>query len=102
MVEGDRPDPLVHVPEFTTEDLDMLSEMEHERFNAERLQRQWRMGPRNSKQRTTPFIVPWRDLSQEWKDVDRVMVECVPRVLATVGWKIYRMKDLDAQHPYDM
>jgi len=67
--------------------------MEHERFNAERLQRQWRMGSRNSKQRTTPFLVPWRDLTQEWKDVDRVMVECVPRILAKAGWKIYRMKE---------
>jgi hypothetical protein len=95
MLNEERSDPLVHIPEFTTEDLDMLSEMEHERFNAERLQRQWKMGPRNSKQRTTPFIVPWRDLTQEWKDVDRVMVECVPRVLATAGYRIYRMKDAE-------
>jgi hypothetical protein len=41
MLNEDRSDPFIHVPEFTTEDLDMLSEMEHERFNAERLQRQW-------------------------------------------------------------
>ena len=73
--------------------LTFLRRMEHERFNAERLQRQWRMGSRNSKQRTTPFLVPWRDLTQEWKDVDRVMVECVPRILDKAGWKIYRMKD---------
>lgn len=93
MLDQDRSDPLIHVPEFSVPELDMLSEMEHERFNAERLQRQWRMGPRNSKQRTTPFLVPWHDLTQEWKDVDRVMVECVPRVLGTAGWKIYRMKE---------
>ena len=70
----------------------MLSEMEHERFNAERLQRQWKMGPRSSGKRTTPFLVPWRDLTQDWKDVDTVMVECVPRVLEGCGWRIYRMK----------
>ncbi|GIZ46286.1 hypothetical protein CKM354_000941700 [Cercospora kikuchii] len=93
MLDQDRKEPLVHVPEFTVEELDMLSEMEHERFNAERLQRQWRMGPRSSGKRTTPFLVPWRDLTQDWKDVDRVMVECVPRVLATAGWKIYRMQE---------
>ncbi|KAK3711957.1 hypothetical protein LTR37_009269 [Vermiconidia calcicola] len=95
MLNEERSDPLIHIPEFSSEDLDVLSEMEHERFNAERLQRQWRMGPRNSKQRTTPFLVPWRDLTQEWKDVDRVMVECVPRVLATAGYRIYRMKESD-------
>ena len=93
MLNEVRSDPLIHVPEFSSEDLDMLSEMEHERFNAERLQRQWRMGPRNSKQRTTPFLVPWRDLTQEWKDVDRVMVECVPRVLDKAGYYIYRMRE---------
>jgi len=91
-----RGEPLVPVPEFSTEELDVLSEMEHERFNAERLQRQWRMGPRNSKVRTTPFLVPWRDLTQEWKDVDRVMVECVPRILQKNGWMIYRMQDQEA------
>ncbi|TKA79507.1 hypothetical protein B0A55_02449 [Friedmanniomyces simplex] len=93
MLNEERSEPLVKVPEFSVEELDMLSEIEHERFNAERLQRQWRMGPRNSKQRTTPFLVPWRDLTQEWKDVDRVMVECVPRILERAGWHIYRMKE---------
>ncbi|KAK5131998.1 hypothetical protein LTR08_000419 [Meristemomyces frigidus] len=94
MLDGpERSEPLIRVPEFSVENLDMLSEMEHERFNAERLQRQWRMGARNSKQRTTPFLVPWRDLTQEWKDVDRVMVECVPRILEGAGWRIYRMRE---------
>ncbi|KAK0867746.1 hypothetical protein LTR87_014462 [Friedmanniomyces endolithicus] len=93
MLNEERSEPLVKVPGFSVEELDMLSEIEHERFNAERLQRQWRMGPRNSKQRTTPFLVPWRDLTQEWKDVDRVMVECVPAILEKAGWHIYRMKE---------
>ena len=93
MLNEERTDPLVKIEGFSSEELDMLSEMEHERFNAERLQRQWRMGPRNSKQRTTPFLVPWQDLTQEWKDVDRVMVECAPRVLAKAGYFIYRMRD---------
>lgn len=95
MLDQDRKAPLIHVPEFTVEELDMLSEMEHERFNAERLQRQWRTGPRSSGNRTTPFLIPWRDLTQPWREVDRVMVECVPRVLATAGWKIYRMQEDD-------
>ncbi|KAK4632865.1 hypothetical protein CLAFUW4_03893 [Fulvia fulva] len=93
MLDQERASPLVHVPAFGEGELLMLSEMEHERFNAERLQRQWRMGPRSSGKRTTPFLVPWRDLTQEWRDVDTVMVECVPRVLAGAGWRIYRMEE---------
>lgn len=85
-----RGEPFVQVKKFGETELLMLSEMEHERFNAERLQRQWRMGPRNGKQRMTPFLVPWRDLTQEWKDVDTVMVECVPAILEAAGWRIYR------------
>lgn len=88
-----RGEPLVQIKQFDEKDLLMLSEMEHERFNAERLQRQWRMGPRNGPQRMTPFLVPWRDLTQEWKDVDTVMVECVPGILEGAGWRIYRMKE---------
>jgi hypothetical protein len=88
-----RGEPFIQIKRFDEKDLLMLSEMEHERFNAERLQRQWRMGPRNGKQRTTPFLVPWRDLTQEWKDVDTVMVECVPGILEGAGWRIYRMRE---------
>lgn len=87
-----RGEPLVPVSKFGEEELLMLGEMEHERFNAERLQRQWRTGPRNSKQRTTPFLVPWRDLEYEWQVVDMVMVEVVPKILEGAGWRIYRMQ----------
>ncbi|GAB7363236.1 hypothetical protein MBLNU230_g3518t1 [Neophaeotheca triangularis] len=93
MLNEDRSAPLVRVRAFEPADLLMLSEMEHERFNAERLQRQWRMGPRAPRQRTTPFLVPWRDLEQKWKDVDTVMVEVVPRILDGAGWRIYKMQD---------
>jgi hypothetical protein len=90
MVDTDRDEFFTRVHEFTSSELDMLSEMEHERFNAERLQRQWKMGARDSDQKRTPFLVPWEELSAEWRDVDRVMVECVPRALARNDWKIYR------------
>ena len=54
-----------------------------------------KMGARNSKQRTTPFLIPWRDLEKQWQDVDRVMVEVVPSVLRQHGYYIYRMKEDD-------
>lgn len=98
MLNEERSAPLVRVRAFDARDLLMLSEMEHERFNAERLQRQWRMGPRAPRQRTTPFLVPWRDLEQKWKDVDTVMVECVPRILEGAGWRIYKMMGEGGRH----
>lgn len=77
--------------EFPSAELEQLSELEHERFNSERLQRHWRIGARDSKSRTTPFLVPWRDLEQKWRDVDSAMVKCVPEILLKAGFKIYRL-----------
>ncbi|KAI9787268.1 MAG: hypothetical protein M1816_007682 [Peltula sp. TS41687] len=75
--------------EFTARQLEMLAEREHERWNAEKLHKQWRTGPRNASARTTPFLVPWRDLEEKFKDVDRAMVRCVPQLLPTQGYCIY-------------
>ena len=93
MLNEERTKPLIQVHEFNEEDLYKLSVMEHERFNAERLQRQWRMGPRNPKMRSTPFIKPWRDLDQDIKDLDTCMVKIVPRVLASAGYRIYKYEE---------
>ena len=49
MLNEVRSDPFILVPAFTHEDLEMLQEMEHERFNAERLQRQWYVVPIRAK-----------------------------------------------------
>ncbi|OCK74102.1 hypothetical protein K432DRAFT_387008 [Lepidopterella palustris CBS 459.81] len=76
---------------FTESELDVLAEREHERWNAERLQKQWRSPPREGKDRLKPYLIPWRDLEQQWKDVDRATVECVPRILPRVGYHIYRL-----------
>ncbi|KAL4732989.1 hypothetical protein BDV11DRAFT_200965 [Aspergillus similis] len=77
------------VKEFTHDDLELLAEMEHERWNAERLQRQWRLGQRDAAQRTSPFLVPWRDLAVIWQDIDRVMVGAYLRILPQ-GYAVYR------------
>lgn len=68
-----------------------LAEMEHDRYNAERLQRQWRLGPRDPSQRTNPFLRPWEDLDDATKDYDRHAVEAIPDVLASIDYGIYRL-----------
>jgi hypothetical protein len=63
------------VLEFNNQELDRLTEQEHERWNAERLQKQWRLGHCDEKKRVSPFLEPWRDLHKVWQDVDRAMLE---------------------------
>jgi hypothetical protein len=82
------------VDSFRDDELDMLAEKEHERWNAERLQNQWYQGKRNAEQRTSPFLVPWRDLEQKWQNVDREMVKSYPTILPD-NYKIYRIGKIE-------
>ncbi|GFF74879.1 hypothetical protein IFM61392_06747 [Aspergillus lentulus] len=77
------------VTELDPHELELLAEREHERWNAERLRKQWRLGERDEKQRTSPFLVPWMDLAERWKDIDRVMVGAYPNILPD-GYAVYR------------
>jgi hypothetical protein len=79
------------VTAFAVSELELLAEREHERWNMERLQKHWRIGPQESEGRTEPFLTPWRDLEQQWKDIDRATVECVPRILSRLGYYIYKL-----------
>ncbi|OAP58293.1 hypothetical protein AYL99_07383 [Fonsecaea erecta] len=78
------------VVSFSDDELTFLAEKEHERWNAERLQNQWHQGKRDAQQRTSPFLIPWRDLAQKWRNVDREMVKSYPTILPP-NYKIYRI-----------
>jgi hypothetical protein len=78
--------------DLTEEDVERLAVIEHDRYNAERFQRQWRIGPRNVQQRTNPFLLPWSDLPKRVKDYDRNAVRCLPKVLASIGYRIYSLE----------
>lgn len=73
--------------------IEPLAKMEHDRFNSERLQRQWRQGPRNLDQLTSPFLVPWDDLRKKTKDYDRNAVRVLPKVLKSLGYGIYKLDE---------
>jgi hypothetical protein len=79
------------VEAFRPAEIATLAEREHERFNAERLRRQWRLGERNPRQRRSPFLVPWRDLAEKWRSLDECAVTAIPAVLAQAGFGIYRV-----------
>lgn len=78
------------VTEFTCDQIDLLGEIEHDRWNVERLQKQWSMGERDPKKRKSPFLVPWSDLEKKWQDIDRCMVQGIPSIIPE-PYKIYEM-----------
>jgi hypothetical protein len=78
------------VKAFTDDERELLAKQEHDRWNTERLQKQWHMGERAPANRKSPFLIPWRDLERKWQDVDRAMVASYPRILPDTH-KIYRI-----------
>ncbi|MGH3916949.1 MAG: NAD-binding protein [Pseudonocardiaceae bacterium] len=91
---GARPVPLLSPLEvafrFTDEEVEQLAELEHERWNGERRAAGWTLGPKNNKRRTTPYLVPYRELSPDIQEYDRSAVRAIPSLLASVGYRIAR------------
>jgi len=77
---------------LTEEELLMLSELEHKRWNAERKLAGWTYSKtRNDKTRETPDLTEWENLSQETREYDINAVKNIPEVLAKVGLKAVRL-----------
>ena len=80
---------------FTSAEREHLSIMEHDRWVAERSGAGWTAGPRDVAKLRTPFLVPWDDLTEEIKDLDRSAVDGLPSFLADVGYRIERLGSPD-------
>ncbi len=78
--------------EFLPEEMELLAEMEHQRWCEERRSRGWSYSPgqKNIKKKTSPYLVPWEKLPDEIKEYDRNMVRGLPSFLAQAGFQIYR------------
>ncbi len=77
--------------EFKPAEIERMSEMEHGRWNAERLRKGWRPGkPRDDARMIHDCLVPWSKLDEKIKRYDREAVRAFPRILAKAGLEIYR------------
>lgn len=89
--------PFVEKPEkrfeFTEEQVEILAEMEHERFVDERLKNGWVYGSkRDPVKKISPYLVPWSKLTEEVKDWDRNPVRKIPERLEACGLEIYKLQ----------
>jgi ppGpp synthetase/RelA/SpoT-type nucleotidyltranferase len=76
---------------FTDEEVERLSEMEHGRWNAERLTRGWRWGDeKDTTRKISPSLVPWSELPENVRDYDRKTVRAIPRYLEAIGLEVRR------------
>jgi hypothetical protein len=78
--------------EFTADEIEAMARLEHERWMADRREAGWHLGvTRDDATKVSPYLVPYDDLPDEIKDIDRTFVRDIPVRLATIGFAVRRM-----------
>lgn len=77
----------------TFKDLDRLAQLEHARWNAERILAGWRYGsPKDIRKKLNPCIVKWDDLSEDIRKYDYDPIRNIPVLLTKIGYEIVELK----------
>jgi len=77
---------------FAPPELEKLAQLEHERFVEERIGAGWRLGTRDPDRKRSPYLVPWIELEEEVRDLDRLFIRGLPKFLARAGFQIVRVE----------
>lgn len=84
-------DSQIPLPEFTRDEIERMAEMEHGRWNVERLDSGWRPGEKKDESRKlSPYLVSWMQLPEDIKVYDREAIRTWPRILAQAGLQVRR------------
>lgn len=78
----------VRLYRFSETQIEIMSELEHGRWNIERLCSGWRLGDRDVENKKTPYLVPWSQLNEKIKEYDRETVRDLPEKLKNIGYEI--------------
>jgi ADP-ribose pyrophosphatase YjhB (NUDIX family) len=80
---------------FSKKETEIMAEMEHARWNVERLLDGWKFGSKKDiLKKTTPYLVGWSELPEDVKERDRWMVRSIPKLLARVGLEVQRQSQV--------
>jgi hypothetical protein len=87
-------DPRPGIDRFDEAEIDVMARMEHDRWNAERWLEGWSYAPppKNESLRTSPHLVPWKDLAPSIQEWDRAAVRAIPGHLQRVGRKVCKAR----------
>jgi hypothetical protein len=75
---------------LTGAEIELMAEMEHDRWVSERVADGWTPGERDVARKTTPYLVGWEALPEQIREWDREPVRRIPELLAGVGLEIRR------------
>ena len=77
---------------FTTDDVELLARLEHDRWRKEREAGGWRLAAtKDETRKESPYLIPYDDLSEDVKEIDRETVRAVPAFLAEVYFGVVRV-----------
>ena len=78
---------------FTDDEIELLAQKEHTRWMNNKLAGGWVYGDKKDvEKKTSPFLKPWDELSEETKELDRDPVRAIPVLLERAGLGVYRLK----------
>lgn len=86
----DNDDPRAAIERLEPGQIELLAEMEHSRWNAERWLQGWTLGPGDKPKKVTPYLVPWAELPEDIKKYDRNTVSKIPAFLKIINQKVCR------------
>ncbi|MGH8547727.1 MAG: RyR domain-containing protein [Methylococcales bacterium] len=76
---------------FDPREVEKLARIEHDRWSADRHLNGWKYGPvRDNEKKIHPELIPYDELSEDMKDLDRYTVRLMPALLARKGLAIRR------------
>jgi ppGpp synthetase/RelA/SpoT-type nucleotidyltranferase len=76
---------------FTGDEIEFLAQIEHGRWNIERLTEGWiRSLSKDVANKKSPYLVGWHKLPEEIKEWDRTAVKKIPECMAKAGLEIYK------------
>jgi hypothetical protein len=79
--------------DFPGSDLELLAEMEHERWMKQKLREGWEYAQETDKSRKlSPALLPWDRLPEREKEKDRDLVRVIPKILAKAGYAIVKSR----------
>jgi hypothetical protein len=80
---------------FTSEEIEKLAEMEHDRWWEERRADRWKWGEKRSDGlKENPYMVNWHELPADIAEWDRVFVRAIPALLASVGLQLVPVSEI--------
>lgn len=81
------------INEIPVKTLEFLARFEHEEWVKERLASGWVYGVvKDVEKKISPYLIPYDDLDNETKELDRDSIKNIPELLGMIGMAIFQRK----------